>query len=306
MQRTLMYEAACSGVCLHSGKTVCMRVRPAPASTGVVFRRIDLDPVVSIPAKVENVSNTLNCTAIRADDVEIQTIEHLLSVFAGYGIDNAYIDIDGTELPAMDGSGSAFVLLVKSAGIQEQDTPKKFIKIKKKLSVTNGDKYATLLPADDNSFSIKFSIDFNKTFNQKHPLVAIHDFSTSSFVQQICRARTFGFDTDLDKMRTMGLARGANEDNAIMIKEDGSIGNNDGLRFANELVHHKILDAYGDLFLLGHGLLGRFESHKSGHALNNKLLKKLLAERSSWEIVEFKHDADLQIRYDYFPIAVDS
>lgn len=305
MQRTLMYSVAATGNALHSGDRVCMRVYPADADTGVVFRRVDVDPAVEIPARVGYVSGTESCTAISKDGVEVCTIEHLLSAFAGYGIDNACVELDGGELPAMDGSASAFVLLIKSAGIQELPKSKQFMKLKKEVRVSDGDKYALLSPTAENSFSITCSIEFDDEFNKKHPLSATHDFSSNSFLQDIARARTFGFSKDIDTMRSHGLALGASPGNAIEVRTDGSVANVEGLRSREELVKHKILDTYGDISLLGHGLLGHLESYKSGHALNNKLLNALLANEDAWDIVQFSRDEDLQIHYDYFPVAVD-
>lgn len=304
-QRTLLYSVAGKGISLHSGQMVCMRIHPASENTGIVFRRVDLDPVVEIPARVSYVSATQSCTAIAKDGAEVQTIEHLLSAFAGFGIDNAIVDVDGREVPAMDGSASVFVLLIKSAGIQELPASKTFIKIKKPIYAHDEDKYVSLSPSDDNGFSIKFSIDFYDEFNSLHPLSAHHDFSTSSFVQDISRSRTFGFASDFQQMIDQGLARGASLRNAIQILQDGTVANIGGLRSKEELVRHKILDAFGDLSLLGCGLIGRFESYKSGHELNNKLLKNLFKEKDSWEMVTFDRNEDLRIKYDYFPTAID-
>ena len=304
-QRTLLYSVSGKGVSLHNGEMTRMWIHPAPANTGIVFKRVDFDPPVQIPARTSYVSNTLSCTTIAKGDVEIRTIEHLLSAFVGFGIDNAFVEVDGSELPAMDGSANVFVLMIKSAGIKELNAEKRFIKIKKTVSVTDEDKYVSLSPSKHNGFSIKFSIDFFDEFNARHPLTVSHDFSTNSFVQDISRSRTFGFVRDFDLMREKGLARGACMRNAIQIGEDGSVTNAEGLRSKEELVKHKILDAFGDLSLLGYGLLGHFESHKSGHALNNKLLKNLLDQKDAWDVMTFQNDEELNIRYDYFPMAID-
>jgi UDP-3-O-[3-hydroxymyristoyl] N-acetylglucosamine deacetylase len=305
MQRTLLYSVSGKGISLHSGDMVRVWLRPAPENTGIVFKRVDLDPPITIPARTSYVSNTQSCTAIAKGGAEIQTIEHLLSAFAGFGIDNAIVEVDGGELPAMDGSANVFVLMIKSAGIKELSADKRFIRIKETVTVRDGDKHVSLSPSKHNGFSIKFSIDFYDEFNARHPLSVVHDFSTNSFVQDISRSRTFGFVQDFNRMQELGLARGACMKNAIKIHEDGSVANTEGLRSREELVKHKILDVCGDLSLLGYGLLGHFESYKSGHALNNKLLKNLLERKDAWEMVVFDGDEELNIRYDYFPIAVD-
>lgn len=283
-QRTLKNSIHATGVGLHNGEKVYLTLRPAPVNTGVVFRRVDLDDAVIIEAKAENVGDTSLSTTLVKDNVRISTVEHLLSAVAGMGIDNLYVDLSAAEVPIMDGSAGPFVFLIQSAGIQEQNAPKKFIKIKKPVIVREDDKWAKFEPFQ--GFKVGFSIDFD------HPVIADHkaselDFSSTSFVKEVSRARTFGFMRELEMLRENNLALGASLDNAIGL-DDYRVINDDGLRYEDEFVKHKILDAIGDLYLLGHSLIGAFSGYKSGHALNNRLLRTLIATEDAWEAVTFE------------------
>jgi UDP-3-O-[3-hydroxymyristoyl] N-acetylglucosamine deacetylase len=284
-QRTLKNVIRATGVGLHTGKKVYLTLRPAPVDTGVIFRRVDLKVPVEIKARPENVGDTRLSTTLVKGDVRICTVEHLLSALAGLGIDNAYVDLSAPEVPIMDGSAGPFVFLVQSAGIEEQNAPKRFIRIKHPVMVEQDDKWARFEPFD--GFKVGFSIDFDHPVFQSHEQHAVVDFSTTSFVREISRARTFGFMRDIEQLRERELALGGSLDNAIVV-DDYRILNDDGLRYEDEFVKHKILDAIGDLYLLGHSLIGAFSGHKSGHALNNKLLRALLADETAWEEVTFE------------------
>ena len=284
-QRTLKNVIRATGVGLHTGKKICLTLRPAPVDTGIVFRRIDLDPVVELVARPERVGDTRLSTALCEGDVSVSTIEHLMSAFAGLGVDNAYVELNASEVPIMDGSAGPFVFLVQSAGLTEQVKPKKFIRIKDVIRVEDGDKSAQFEPFD--GFKVSFSIDFDHPIFNKSPQKAEIDFSSTSFVKEISRARTFGFMHEVEAMRERGLALGGSQNNAIVI-DSYSILNKDGLRYEDEFVKHKILDAIGDLYLLGYPLIGLFRAHKSGHALNNKLLRALMQNESAWELVTFE------------------
>jgi UDP-3-O-[3-hydroxymyristoyl] N-acetylglucosamine deacetylase len=283
-QRTLKNVIRATGVGLHTGKKICLTLRPAEVDTGIVFRRIDLDPVVELQARPTVVGDTRLSTALCEGDVSVSTVEHLMSAFAGLGVDNAIVELDASEVPIMDGSAGPFVFLVQSAGLIEQSELKKFIRIKETIRVEDGDKSAQFEPFD--GFKVSFSIDFDHPIFNKSPQKAEIDFSSTSFVKEISRARTFGFMHEVEAMREKGLALGGSHNNAIVM-DSYSILNKDGLRYEDEFVKHKILDAIGDLYLLGHPLIGLFSAHKSGHALNNKLLRKLLDNESSWELVTF-------------------
>jgi UDP-3-O-[3-hydroxymyristoyl] N-acetylglucosamine deacetylase len=283
-QRTLKNVIRATGVGLHTGEKVYLTLRPAPVNTGVVFRRIDLDVPVEVPASAENVGDTRLSTSLEKDGVKISTVEHLMSAFAGLGIDNTYVDLTAPEVPIMDGSAGPFVFLLQSAGIQEQKSAKKYIRIKKKLKLEDGDKWAQFKPLD--GFKVSFTIDFNHPVIKNAVQVATVDFSTTSFVKEVSRARTFGFMHDLEALRNAGLARGGSLDNAIVM-DNYHILNEDGLRYEDEFVKHKVLDAIGDLYLLGHPLIGEFSAHKSGHELNNRLLRKLLEDETAYEVVSF-------------------
>lgn len=284
-QRTLKNIIKATGITLHGGERAEIILRPAPVNTGILFRRIDLNPIVDLPALAENVGDTTLSTTLVKDGVRISTVEHLLSAFAGLGIDNAFVDVTASELPIMDGSAGPFVFLIQSAGIEEQSAPKKFIRIKRKLEVKDGDKWARFEPF--NGFKVTFTIDFDHPLFKKNNKTATLDFSSISYVKEVSRARTFGFMADFEKLQAMNLARGASLDNAIAI-DDFRVLNEDGLRYEDEFVKHKILDAVGDLYLLGSSLVGSFCGHKSGHALNNKLLRKLLLHKEVWEFVTFE------------------
>ena len=293
-QRTLKNSIRATGVGLHTGKKVLMTLRPAPPETGIVFRRIDLDTPVDIKARAENVGDTMMGTTLHAGDVKISTVEHLLSALAGLGIDNALVELSAGEVPIMDGSAGPFVFLLQSAGIEEQKAPKRFIRILESLQVNDGDKWARFDPYD--GFKVNFEIEFNHPTFKKHSQVASMDFSTTSFLREISRARTFGFMRDLESLRARNLALGGNLDNAIVL-DDYRVLNEDGLRYEDEFVKHKILDAIGDLYLLGHSLIGEFSGYKSGHALNNELLRTLIATQSAWKEVIFESLADAPISY---------
>lgn len=287
-QRTLKNVIRATGVGLHTGEKVYLTVRQAPADTGIVFRRVDLDPVVEISAGAENVGETTLSTTLVKDGVKVGTVEHLLSAMAGLGIDNAYVELSAPEVPIMDGSAGPFVFLLQSAGIREQEAAKKFVRIKKEVTVREGDKVATFVPFD--GFKVTFSIEFDHpVFEERNQLASI-DFSSTSFVKEVARARTFGFMRDIEFLRSQNLALGGSVDNAIVVDEF-RILNEDGLRYDDEFVKHKMLDAIGDLYQLGHSLIGEFVGHKSGHALNNALLRELLKQEDAWELVTFE-DAD--------------
>ena len=283
-QRTLKNVIRATGVGLHSGEKVYMTLRPAAPDTGIVFRRTDFPRTVEIKAQAHLVGDTSLCTALIENGVQVKTIEHLLSAMAGLGIDNAYVDLSTAEVPIMDGSAGPFVFLLQSAGIEEQNRPKKFIRIKNTIKVEDGDKWARFEPFD--GFKVGFTIDFKHPMFQKNVSSAEIDFSSTSFVKEISRARTFGFMKDIEYLRERNLVLGGSMDNAIVL-DDYRVLNEDGLRYEDEFVKHKILDAIGDLYLLGHSLIGAFYGYKSGHALNNKLLLALLAEQSAWEYVTF-------------------
>lgn len=287
-QRTLKNAIKATGVGLHTGEKVYLSLLPAPADTGIVFRRVDLDPVVEIPAIASNVGDTTLSTTLVKDGVRVSTVEHLLSAMAGLGIDNAYVEVSAAEVPIMDGSAGPFVFLIQSAGIMEQARPKQFLRIKRPVTVEDGDKVASFLPF--NGFKVTFTIDFDHPVINDRSCVASVDFSSTSFVKEVSRARTFGFMHEIEYLRSQGLARGGSVDNAIVVDEY-RILNEDGLRYEDEFVKHKILDAIGDLYLLNQSLIGEFKAHKSGHALNNKLLRALLADQEAWEIVTFEESS---------------
>ncbi len=298
-QRTLRNAIKATGVGLHTGDKVYLTLSPAPIGSGIVFRRVDLDPVVEIPARAENVGDTMLSTSLNVGDVRVSTVEHLLAAMAGLGIDNAYIDVSAAEVPIMDGSAGPFVFLIQSAGIEEQGAPKQFIRIKRPVIVEDGDKVASLLPFD--GFKVSFTIDFDHPVFRDRTAEAEVDFSSSSFVKEISRARTFGFMHEIEYLRSKGLARGGSVDNAIVVDEY-RILNQDGLRYDDEFVRHKILDAIGDLYLLGNSLIGEFRAYKSGHGLNNAVLRSLIAQRDAWETVTFEDDARAPISYITNPV----
>ena len=293
-QRTLKNVIRATGVGLHTGEKVYLTLRPAAADTGIIFRRVDLEEPVEIRACPHNVGDTRLSTTLVQDGVRVSTVEHLLSAFAGLGIDNAYVDVSAAEVPIMDGSSGPFVFLIQSAGVEEQNAPKRFIRIKRKVVVEEGDKRAAFEPFD--GFKVSFSIDFDHPAFTDRTQTASIDFSSTSFVREVSRARTFGFLRDIEMLRERQLALGGSMDNAIVV-DDYRILNEDGLRYEDEFVKHKILDAIGDLYLLGHSLIGAFSGHKSGHALNNRLLKELLADEAAWEEVTFDEKDEVPISY---------
>ncbi len=289
-QRTLKNVIRATGVGLHTGDKVFLTLRPAAPETGIVFRRVDLDDPVDIPASAENVGDTQLSTTLEKDGVRISTVEHLLSAFAGLGIDNAYVDVSAAEVPIMDGSAGPFVFLIQSAGVEEQNKLKRFIRIKQSVEVSDGDKFARFEPFE--GFKVGFGIDFDHPVISDETQFATIDFSSTSFVKEVSRARTFGFLREVEMLQQRNLARGGSMNNAIVV-DDYRVLNEDGLRYEDEFVKHKILDAIGDLYLLGHSLIGSFSGYKSGHALNNKLLKALIANREAWEEVTFDEDSEL-------------
>jgi UDP-3-O-[3-hydroxymyristoyl] N-acetylglucosamine deacetylase len=293
-QRTLKTSIRATGVGLHTGRKVFMTLRPAADNTGIVFRRVDLDPAVDVPADAHIVGETMLGTSLIKDGTRVATVEHLMSAFAGLGVDNAYVDLSAPEVPIMDGSAAPFVFLLQSAGITEQTALKKFIRIRKKVRVEQDDKWAEFTPYD--GFKVNFKIDFDHPVFKKHLQSSSIDFSTTSFLREVSRARTFGFLRDIEALRANRLALGGNIDNAIVL-DDFRVLNEDGLRYEDEFVRHKILDAIGDLYLIGHGLLGEFTGYKSGHDLNNKLVRELYATKGAWEEVVFEDGLSAPISY---------
>ena len=293
-QRTLKNVIRATGVGLHTGKKVLLTLRPASANTGIIFRRVDLDPAVEIPAKPKYVGDTSLSTTLVKDNIRISTVEHLLSALAGFGIDNVFVDLTADEVPIMDGSAGPFVFLIQSAGIVEQNAAKKFLRIREKVRVDKDEKWAMFEPFD--GFKVGFSIEFDHpVFNQNNCHAEI-DFSTTSFVKEVSRARTFGFMRDVELLRQKNLVLGGSLDNAVVV-DDYRVLNEDGLRYADECVKHKILDAIGDLYLLGHSLIGAFKGHKSGHALNNTLIRELLLNEDAWELVSFETEYKAPISF---------
>lgn len=297
-QRSPKKVIQATGVGLHSGDKVLLTLHPAPINTGIIFRRTDLSPVVEIPASYAYVSDTILCTSLQHQGAKVATVEHLLSALAGLGIDNAYIDINAPEIPIMDGSAAPFVFLIQSAGICEQNAPKRFIRILKPVKIEENGKFVQFIP--HNGYKISFTIDFDHpVFNDK-PQEVSFDFSSTSYVKQLCRARTFGFLSDYEILRECDLAKGGSLDNAVVV-DNYRILNEDGLRFDDEFVKHKVLDAIGDLYLLGSSLIGAFEGYKSGHELNNKLLRALMAQQDAWEYTSFdEEDHQLVMKPDLF------
>jgi UDP-3-O-[3-hydroxymyristoyl] N-acetylglucosamine deacetylase len=293
-QRTLKNSIKATGVGLHTGTKVFMTVRPAPADSGIVFRRTDLPVPVDINARAENVGETRLGTTLVNGDAKVSTVEHLLSAFAGLGIDNAIVEVSAPEVPIMDGSAGPFVFLLQSAGIAELKTPKRFVRVKRTVEVRDGDKWARFDPYD--GFKVNFEIEFDHPIFKRHLQKATMDFSTTTYLKEVSRARTFGFMRDLETMRKHNLALGGNLDNAIVL-DDSKMLNEGGLRYEDEFVKHKILDAIGDLYLLGHSLIGEFTGFKSGHGLNNQLLRALLKDKEAWEEVVFEKPEEAPIAY---------
>ncbi|WP_028116197.1 UDP-3-O-acyl-N-acetylglucosamine deacetylase [Ferrimonas senticii] len=294
-QQTLQRPIQAAGVGLHSGNKVTMVIKPAPVNTGIVFRRVDLDPVVEVPARADLVKETTLCTGLSTDaGVKVLTIEHLMAAIASLGIDNAYIEVDAPEVPIMDGSANPYLFLLQSAGIAEQSVSKKYLRIRNTVRVEDGDKWAEFRP--HNGFRLDFSIDFNHPEISRSAQRLALDFSAESFSRDISRARTFGFMKDIEFLRANNLCLGGSMENAIVLDEF-RILNPDGLRDPDEFVKHKILDAVGDLYLGGHAILGEFRAHKSGHALNNKLIRAVLAAAESYELVSFERPEQAPIGF---------
>ena len=299
-QRTLKNLIRATGVGLHTGAKVYMTLRPAPANSGIIFRRIDLAQPVEIKATPQAVGDTRLSSCLERDGVRISTVEHLMSAFAGLGIDNAYVDLSAPEVPIMDGSAAPFVFLLQSAGIEAQSAPKKFIRVLKPVRVEEGTKWVQLEP--HNGFKLSLSIDFDHPLFDKMRKSVSVDFSDTSYIKEVSRARTFGFMQDVETMRGQGLALGGSLDNAIVMDEYRVL-NTDGLRYEDEFVKHKVLDAIGDLYLLGHPLIGAFSGQKSGHALNNQLLRRLLEDRAAWEFASFERVEDAPVFLAWQPQA---
>lgn len=287
-QKTLKNAIKATGVGLHTGEKVYLALKPAPADTGIVFRRVDLDPPVEILAWAEHVGDTTMSTNLVNGTARVATIEHLMSALAGLGVDNAYVELSAAEVPIMDGSAAAFVFLIQSAGLQEQRAAKQFIRIKRKVMIEHEGKFASFEPYD--GFKVGFTIEFDHPVFEERDKECCLDLSTTSFVKEISRARTFGFMRDIEMLRANNLALGGSVDNAIVV-DDFKVLNEDGLRYDDEFVKHKVLDAVGDLYLLGKSILGEFKGFKSGHYLNNLLLRELLRNKDAWEFVTFAEDA---------------
>ncbi len=288
-QRTLKSVIRATGVGLHTGEKVAVTLRPALPDVGIVFRRIDLPVPIDIVADAFKVTDTRLCSALEANGAKVATVEHLMSAFAGLGIDNAYIDLTGSEVPIMDGSAAPFVFLIQSAGIEQQPAPKRFFRIKSTVEVTDGDKWARFEPFE--GFKLSFSIEFDHPAFERSAQAAHVDFADTSYVKEVARARTFGFIQDVEALRDSGLALGGSLENAVVVDEYRVL-NVEGLRYSDEFVKHKLLDAIGDLYLVGHPLIGYFSAHKSGHALNNRLLRTTLASNDAWEWVTFEREED--------------
>ena len=293
-QRTLKTSIRATGVGLHTGEKVYMTLRPAAPNTGVMFRRVDLPDPVDVPGNALLVGETTLGTTLIQDGVRVATVEHLMSALAGLGIDNVYVDLSASEVPIMDGSAGPFVFLIQSAGIEEQDAAKRFVRIRRPVEVTDGDKWARFDPFD--GFKVNFEIEFDHPLFKRHLQSASMDFSSTSFLREVSRARTFGFMRDMEMLRDMNLAQGGSLDNAIVL-DDYRVLNDDGLRYENEFVRHKILDAIGDLYLMGHSLVGEFSAFKSGHGLNNALLRELIRQEEAWEVVTFDDPRHSPISY---------
>ncbi len=288
-QRTIKAGIKATGIGLHTGRKVTMSLRPAPIDTGIVFRRVDLPSPADIRASAAAVTDTRLCSSLESNGAKVATVEHLMSALAGLGIDNLYIDLSGPEVPIMDGSAAPFVFLLQSAGLEELNAPKKFFRVRRAIEVRDGDKWARFDPYD--GFRLTFSIIFDHpVFDRAGQTITI-DLAETSYVKEVARARTFGFVQDVEAMRSAGLALGGSLDNAVVLDEY-RILNSDGLRYADEFVKHKVLDAIGDLYLVGNPLIGAFSAHKSGHALNNQLLRATLADRDAWELVTFDRAED--------------
>jgi UDP-3-O-[3-hydroxymyristoyl] N-acetylglucosamine deacetylase len=288
-QRSLKSIVRATGVGLHTGQKVTISLRPAPIDTGVVFRRVDLASHIDIPARADLVGETRLSSCLVKGEAKVYTVEHLMSALAGLGVDNVFVDLDGPEVPIMDGSAAPFVLLVQQAGLKEQPAPKRFLRVKKRVEVAEGDKWARLEPYA--GFKLSFSIVFNHPVIDRSSQSVTVDFAETSYLKEIARARTFGFMHEVEALRESGLALGGGLDNAVVLDEYRVL-NAEGLRFADEFIRHKVLDAIGDIYLLGKPLLGAFSAHKSGHGLNNRLLHRLLADASTWDTVSFERSEE--------------
>ena len=288
-QRTLKNIVRATGVGLHTGEKVYLTLRPAAPDTGIVFRRVDLPQAVEIKADPYAVGDTRLSSCLEKDGVRVSTVEHLMSALAGLGIDNAYVDLTAPEVPIMDGSAGPFVFLLQSAGVEEQKAPKKFIRVLQSVEAREGDKWVRFDP--HNGFRLELAIDFDHPVLERSRQTVCVDFSTTSYIKEVSRARTFGFMQDVEAMREQGLALGGSLDNAIVMDEYRVL-NSDGLRYEDEFVKHKVLDAIGDLYLLGHPLIGSFSGYKSGHALNNMLLRRLVEQRHAWDYASFERTED--------------
>ncbi len=301
-QRTLKNPIRATGIGLHTGEKVTLRLMPAGANQGIVFRRLDAEgqEMGEFQASVEHVRDTRLSTTLEKDGIRVSTVEHLMSAFAGLGIDNVIVELNASEIPIMDGSGGPFVFLLQSAGIVEQSSPKKFIRIKRQLKINDGDKWASLSPYS--GFKVKFTIDFDHPVMQNSTQSEELQFSTTSFIKEVSRARTFGFIDELEMLQNSGLARGGSFENAIVL-DSFHILNKEGLRYEGEFVKHKILDAIGDLYLTGHLLIGEFQAYKSGHSLNNQLIRKLMQDKTAWELVTFDDPAEVPIYFNDVALA---
>ena len=292
-QRTLKSIMTVTGIGLHSGKRVNLTVRPAATNTGIVFRRVDMEPIIDIPVRADAVGDTRMASTLEKDGAKVSTVEHLMSAIYGLGIDNAYIDLDAVEVPIMDGSAASFIFLLQQAGLEEQPALKKFIRIKKAVEIREGEgrnlKWAKLEPFD--GFKLSFEIDFGHPAIDKTGQTLDVDFAKVSYVRDIARARTFGFMQDVETLRNIGLARGGNMDNAIVMDEY-RILNADGLRYDDEFVKHKVLDAIGDLYLIGYPIIGAYSAFRSGHGLNNQLIRAVLADQANYSIETFQSVQD--------------
>ena len=298
-QRTLKSSVRCTGIGLHSGGKVYMNLRPAPVNSGISFRRVDLDVPVEIPAHALNVTRTNLGTTLEHQGARVSTVEHLMAALAGLGVDNAFVDLTAAEVPIMDGSSAPFVYLLQSAGIEEQSAPKRFIRIRKPVEVREGDKWVRLAP--HNGFRLNLEIDFDHPVFRRRRQQASLDFSTASFLKEISRARTFGFLSQIESLRERNLTLGGSMDSAVVM-DDYRVLNEDGLRFQDEFVRHKILDAVGDLYIMGGCFIGEFSGYKSGHLLNNRLLRALLERRGAWEEVEFSDARRSPVAYRPVPV----
>ncbi len=298
-QRTLRHSINATGIGLHTGAKVHMQLRPAAPDTGIVFRRTDLPEPVDIPARGDSVSETTLCTTLGRGGAQIATVEHLMAAFAGLGIDNAYVDLSAGEVPIMDGSAGPFVFLIQSAGIAEQGVAKRFVRVLEPIEIRQGDRRVRLTPYE--GFRVEVEIDFDHPVFRRHSRRAAADFSTTAFVREIGRARTFGFLKDIEMLRQRGLTLGASLENSIAI-DDYRILNEDGLRYEDEFVRHKMLDAIGDLYLLGRPLIGAYEGYKCGHAINNALVRALLERRSAWEEVSYEDPRLAPVSYLGTPV----